>query len=464
MTMQRLLAFIFCLMFMFGCEGVNPVDDPIFRLIQGSADVGAEGGTVSVTVQQNVEYECTFVADWIREAETKSYDENTHIFEVLKNTSGDPRTATISFCGNNTCVPFIVSQSGAGQVEEPAPDPAPEVYLRVDKTDAFVLAEGSFEQITINVTSNGGWSVESDCEWCTVSTLSGENDGSFSISVSENNEVDPRIANIIVSSVDGTVTAAVTVVQSAMLPKEESDTWKTSEFSHKSLALRFTADWCGYCPMMATAMEKAQEMLPDKLEVLSVHGSGSGLASSASIALADGYGIRSFPTGLVDNRIYIENYGASATASYVVEAVEDTEDSYDTVTGLSWTSTISRKKVYLNLAAYIKEAGSYKINAFLVEDNIIGYQADYTHGNSYTYEHNSVLRVALSDVMGDSFTVEDDCQVIGFEYSASLPTKCDVENMRVVVFIQRLDVAKDSYYVDNCATAAVGKTKSLSCP
>ena len=90
--------------------GPNP--DLVFRLVDKSAEVSAEGGTLEVTVEYNVEYKCEITVDWIREIESKSYDQKVHVFEVLPNETESPRNTTISFCGNGTCIPFKVEQAG----------------------------------------------------------------------------------------------------------------------------------------------------------------------------------------------------------------------------------------------------------------------------------------------------------------------------------------------------------------
>ena len=431
-------------------EEPEPEPDPIFGLSKSEAEVGAEGGTVDVTVTANVEYEYTINVDWITEVTTRNTTDRTHVFEVAPNTGSESRTATISFCGNETCHPFVITQAAAET----------DVYLDVDNVSISVAAEGTAAPVTVNVTSNLPWNVASDAAWCEVSPSSGENDGSFDITVSENVSYDSRIANITVSAVDGSLSRTIAVIQSPAQREEGDDSWVEAEFVHRSLAFRFTADWCGFCPMMATAMKDAQKELPGKLEVISVHGGGSGLACSASKTLANNYPIDGFPTGLVDGRTYIANYAIPVTTSLIVEAVNETESKYETVTAVSWTSKVSGSQVTLDLSAYIKKAGSYKITALLVEDKVISYQADYNNGASDAYEHNGIIRAALSKVLGENVEVTEDAQVKTFTYSAELPSECNKDNVRVVVYIQRKD-SDNSYYVDNTASAAVGKDKNL---
>ena len=431
-------------------EQKEPEPDPVFGLSKSEAEVGAEGGTVDVTVTANIEYEYTINVDWITEVTTRNTTDRTHVFEVAPNTGSESRTATISFCGNETCHPFVITQAAAET----------DVYLDVDNVSISVAAEGTASPVTVNVTSNLPWNVASDAVWCEVSPSSGENDASFDITVSENVSYDSRMANIKVSAVDGSLSRTIAVIQSPAQKEEGDDSWVEAEFVHRSLAFRFTADWCGFCPMMATAMSDAQKELPGKLEVISVHGGGSGLACSASNTLANNYPIDGFPTGLVDGRTYIANYAIPVTTSLIVEAVNETESKYETVTAASWTSKVSGSQVTMDLSAYIKKAGSYKITALLVEDKVISYQADYNNGASDAYEHNGIIRAALSNVLGEDVEVTEDAQVKTFTYSAELPSECNKDNVRVVVYIQRKD-SDNSYYVDNTASATVGKDKNL---
>ena len=73
---------------------------------------------------------------------------------------------------------------------------------------------------------------------------------------------------------------------------------------------------------------------------------------------------------------YIKNYDIATTTANIVAAVKDTEETYEVVTGTSWTSTVSGNQVTLDLSAYIKKSGSYKITVLLVEDNAVECELD----------------------------------------------------------------------------------------
>ena len=112
--MKRILTILMATLLLWGCDKPqNENTEPVFRLVENSAEVGSEGGTVTVTLETNVEYYSEVSADWVSEVETKSYESKTHTFVVEPNTSEEDRTAVISFCGNMNCIPFTITQEAA---------------------------------------------------------------------------------------------------------------------------------------------------------------------------------------------------------------------------------------------------------------------------------------------------------------------------------------------------------------
>lgn len=421
-------------------------EDPVFKLSSQSAEIEAEGGMAEVTVTTNVEYSYEVPVDWIKEVTTKAADEYVHTFKILPNENSEERSAVISFCGNNSCVPFIITQKGL----------VPESRLEVDTKTISVEATGTLSPLVVNVLANISWIVNSDAEWCVIDPSSGENDGSFYMSVSENVSSVPRVATVTVSSSEGALSREISVIQDSGNP-DVDDSWKALDFIHKSLFIRFTADWCPYCPIMANALSYAQTELPDKLIAVSVHGDNSRLASSASIALADYYGITAFPTGVIDYIRMIANYADEQyIADNIINTIKEIDYSHEAVTGASWTSSVTGSQAFLDLSLYIKKSGTYKVTALIVEDGIIGYQAE----AYYDYVHNAVLRASFTDVTGDTFTVTGEGTKKDFNYSLAIPDGCNVDNMSVVVYVQKLE--DGIYSVDNAASAELGSEKKLA--
>ena len=116
-------------------------------------------------------------------------------------------------------------------------------------------------------------------------------------------------------------------------------------------------------------------------------------------------------------------------------------------------------KIVLNLDVYVKKAGDYKVTALLVEDGIVHRQAN---GSSYAYDyvHNGVVQSAFTNALGDSFTTDEDNVKKNFAYSLAVPKGSKVENLKVVVYVQRKEGKVT--FVDNVASAKVGETLKVA--
>lgn len=247
---------------------------------------------------------------------------------------------------------------------------------------------------------------------------------------------------------------------------DDPEEWAGKEFWHKSLGMRFTATWCGYCPNMATSFAKAISQYPNKIEMLNLHPTSSNLGFSGTSKLENIFRITGYPTGMIDYRNSIANYTSNDyTARLIVNAAKETESNYPTKTGISFTSSVSGSKLNLNVKLYIKEKGDYKVTAVLVEDNIIGYQ----NGGGDSYNHSSIARVALSDITGDTFSTTADNKTVEKNYSVTIPSSYNKDNLKILVYVLKQYGSQPiirtanygDYYVDNATSAAIGTTKNL---
>ncbi len=406
---------------------------------QNEFNVGPDSEIIEIKVTGEVE-EVSVPVDWIKQ---ESATDGLYKFAVSKNAGTEVRSSEIIFKNRTQSFEAKVKVNQLGSA-------------------GFALSANSFEvgygksTFEITVTSSIGYEIKPQVDWIKeVATRTvGVKVHKFEVSA---NTSDQAREGIIVVCNDNQVCIPVVVKQKGV--PAEGDEWMTKDFYHRSIAMRFTADWCGWCPIMATAFKEAQKTLPDKLEVLSVHADGA-LKCDASISLSNNYSINSFPTGLIDGRTIIGNDDVAILVSRVSSIVKETEERYSTITGASWNSAISGNKISLDLKVYLKKAGSYKVTALLVEDNFTAYQADYTNGSSNNYLHRDVVRGSFSNVLGDAVATTEDGQVKTFNYSLDIPSVCNKDNLRIVVYVQAQD-ANGSYYVNNAASAAAGTTQQL---
>ena len=339
-------------------------------------------------------------------------------------------------------------------------------YFDISPRSFDVPAGGG--EIAVTVSTDQDYTVGiADPEWITLVSGEGVKEGRVVFRVAANTVPSERTGMIQFCA--GSNCYNVEVRQEAETQDVDEELFNKT-FFHRSLGMRFTADWCGYCPNMAAAFSTVQEQLSGKFEVVNLHGSGSGLYFSSTGALESQYGISGYPSGIVDGRTDIPNFTEqSAIVSLVTSTISETESTYPTVSGISFNSSISGQTLTADVTLYLKKADNYKVTVVVLEDGIVGYQANYYGDTYYDYVHDGVARIAMSDITGDSFTTSSDNQTRTFSYSAEIPADCVKDNLRVLVYVQRAFGSQPvissgnygGYYVDNCASAKAGTSLDL---
>lgn len=255
---------------------------------------------------------------------------------------------------------------------------------------------------------------------------------------------------------------------------DDNGEWVTGQFVHRSLAIRTTADWCAFCPNMGAAFDYAKNIIPDSFEIIALHGSGTYMFSGTN-AVFDPYPQNGYPTGVVDGRARMVNEEPSYLPGILaMNVAQETAANYPTVTGIALNSTMSGSNLEVSVSVYIKEAGSYKVTALVLEDGIVGYQNDH-NGGVDDYEHNNVARIALSSGYGDSVATDSDNKVWTKSYSAAVSSAYKYDNLKVLVFVQKPYDSQDrvekiygvqygicgDWYIDNCRAVKVGVNAPL---
>ena len=320
-------------------------------------------------------------------------------------------------------------------------------------------AGGAFK---LNIRSFGSFHVDdSNCDWITHTDVSGDPRtpaGADYIFMASRNTGAARQGFIIVCDDLSGNCYPVTVSQASgeglkIIPRH-------------SLGMRFTATWCGYCPIMDETFRMARTKLGDSFEYMCLYDTSGNYGSGASGPLVSQYMIGGYPTGIIDGRFELQNYASSTGVNILENAVNETNRNYPAVTSVAISSSVSGRNVTVQAQVYADAADTYKVSAFLLEDAITGYQANYISGNTNSFVHNRVTRVQLSSsATGDQFSLESG-RTKSFSWSATLPSNCKAENMVVLVYVQRPFgvrpvLQSDSYgeyYVDNSRAAALGST------
>lgn len=172
--------------------------------------------TCTINVSSNENWTATSDAtSWCIVSPASGSSLGTITVSVSANSSTASRTAHITVTGEESGNKTTVTLTQAGST--------PVSTLTVDKSSlsfGYLGGSGSF-----NISSNTSWTVTSNnSSWCTISPASGSNNGSVTVTVSENTASSDRSAIISVSG--GNISRTVTVTQGhqeANVPGEDDN-------------------------------------------------------------------------------------------------------------------------------------------------------------------------------------------------------------------------------------------------
>lgn len=424
----------------------------------------------TITVTSNSSWSASATESWVRLGAASGSGDTSLTLTVEENPTTQERSASVTFR----------TEDGAATANINVLQKAAAAVFSLSSTEASVAAEGG--SFTVKVTYNIAYKITSKPDWVEQSdkTTSGNVD-TYTFTAAANTDSQAR-EGVIVFCNDNDECVPVTVKQASAAGGDgsgdekdpeggdgeegyEDGSWTEKEFYHKSLGMRFTATWCGYCYMMANSFEKAMSEYPDKLELVNLHGNSSDLFFSGTTTLANIFYITGYPTAIIDYRSEINNYDTDYTASLIVNSIKETEANYPVTSGITFNSSISGRKVNVDVKLYLKEKGDYKVGVFMIEDGIIGYQA--SKGNNY--QHDRIARSSLTSIEGEEFSVSEDNMTYSKQYSATIASGWKKDNLSILVYVlkqygsQKIISTQDysKYYVDNAVSAPVGTSQKL---
>ena len=166
-----------------------------------NAAAGGQMETSVVTVTANAEWTATASADWVHLDPASGPEGTTEVtVSVDPQEATEERSADITF--TNLSETAVVSVRQAARIED-------KLEVSPETLEFPAKPEGAAQQVT--VTSNTIWSVSCDAPWLSVSPQSGNGDGVFTVSATENE--DPILRQAVLTVQAGTVTRTVAVTQ-----------------------------------------------------------------------------------------------------------------------------------------------------------------------------------------------------------------------------------------------------------
>lgn len=310
----------------------------------------------------------------------------------------------------------------------------------LDPVISVVGASADAATVTVNVNGNMTYEVSTEESWLTLgevsyadSVLLADNAtrskyvaSSFTAEL-QSNSGELRTADIILTAEDGS-TYNVSIQQMGELVADFSQ-----DFLRRSLAIRFTATWCGYCPTMAASIDMAIESCPERIIPFTLHATNSdgGLAYSGTNNFASLYSIEGYPTGIMNGYAQIENYPSSTASKMFVDVAEEAASKLPSKTNIGGFVSVSGGNITVSGSVAIKEAGDYAISVFILEDDIIYNQAS---GGS-DYQHNYVVRKDMAGIYGTEFSASAN-SYHEFNFTAPVPSNVKNEsNLHVVIYV-----------------------------
>lgn len=442
-----------------GCTKKDPIQAADLKLSSGMQtevvlDSQGEMKSVRFTSAKAWHVEVDGEAPWLDITPMEGEAGNGRVkMQADVNLSGSERKAEFRICSDDKFLQFTVTQDNF------------EPIFEVVETDVSLPADGGLAVVHVNTNLKFTCSISED--W----VLTASSDEAFPeyvvFGAGPNPNSASRDAEITLKSEIGSYT--VTLTQDACAA--DADSWKAKSFVDRSLAMRFTATWCGWCPYMGKAFEQAKTDMNGSLEIVCLHGGGSDLDFSGTAALMNRFSIDSFPTGIVDCRASVPNStDPSETASLAEAVAKETEVNYPAQSGISCSSFLSGSELTVLVTNYFKQADSYRVVVLLLEDGIIGYQS----GATANYVHNDVARAALTSMSGSSVKITEDNPVWTGMFTSSIKVS-NPDNLKVLVYVEKpygdqplvegVDYVRyDNYggsYVDNCRVVPVGEYAEL---
>ena len=427
--------------------------------IEQDVIIDPQGGSeiIRFTSAQSWYVEAPEDASWLQLSPVEGEPGNGRVkVKAEANTSGVIRRAEFKVCSGTQSVKFSVIQDNYDLVFE------------IPETEMHISGAGGLIPIPIN--TNQDFLVESAQDWVIPIISQAKRPENIVVAVEPNLTSSTRTSDITVSCDLGEVTITVTQDSADGLLTQ----WTDKSFVSRSLAVRFTADWCGYCPYMATAFESAQEQLNGAFEIVSLHGSESTYEFSGTNQLARRFNIDGYPTGIIDFRASIPNYSSIATtASAAVQVAQETKRSYPTTSGIAVDSYLSGTELTVFVPIYFHQPDSYRVTVLLLEDGIDGRQNQ--GGIMGKYTHDDVARKALTSMSGESARIESPNTVWTNFYTTKVDASWNPANLKVLVYVEKPygdqpyveTVGNADYgnygdtYIDNCRAVKVGETANV---
>ena len=455
--MKKLFLLLLCAAFaMVGCT--SPTDDgnttiqqedPIFIVdVDGNYVMPVAGGTAEILVVSNIEYTVSIPADaqsWISHTDTRSIRQETLVFTIAQNTVAKSRSANVDLLdADGKVLSSIVFVQNAAVEEDPT-----EIVLSANKTNIdvngtviFTVKEKSGKDVTASSTI-----YDKDYNVIQNARYKATKEGTLKFFATRNG----KTSNTVV----------VTVGEGGTEPEPTE-----GAFLHKVLLVDHTGIGCPNCPK---AMDHLRVVASgdwhNYYNEVQCHAGkyayGDPGCSEAATALNEFQGNNGLINGYPSIAVNFYSRASTYYSTNIITALEKVVKKSGADVGISLSVEKGSSKVICSAQIKAAVSNEYKVNAWLLENNI--YSPDQEGGSkSYHYYYNHVLRNTSETVSRADFTGRS----IGmlymgetYNYNCEIPVdpSWEMNNLEVLIVVTARN-GSNQWDVVNTAVCGVGQT------
>lgn len=232
---------------------------------------------------------------------------------------------------------------------------------------------------------------------------------------------------------------------------------KYEKYFRKVAVYDITNVHCGYCPLMASALEETVAEWKQHMTVFGVHGPFDPrdpyiIGNMADILLSEFIGTGSYPS-CIFNLDYTMTGAGDAKPAFIAKVIEDQLRNNPATCGIRINSSYADSKITIDAGLTSSTGGKYDMGYALLLDNEVfvgGTDAD----NLY---NDIVIGVSgnFRSMSSDAFTVDADQEhAASFSLEKVKIAADDLPNYRVVVFALRNNGTKT--IIDNLSECSLG--------
>lgn len=236
-----------------------------------------------------------------------------------------------------------------------------------------------------------------------------------------------------------------------------------------------TGTWCGNCPCGHQTVNTITSANPNTI-ILAYHAFGTDpFRNFNGNEIVNLLGLVSTPTSVIDRNVFIGTLSYPLWISGVENRYSSSPDSpVDIViTSKSFNDLTNELTVNVNATALDNLTGQYKINAVIVEDNLIYQQNFYsqcgTPGIVSNYEHDHVTRNMVNGAAGENLNTGNNWsmnQTISKNFQTTIDASWIPDNCRIVLFVYKegstLRTSEIQQAIQEAVTGTTGITSNNS--